>query len=329
MIQRPLHTLDTPYGPVFEVMDLISALDSFTAYEAVISLMDPGRVVDFPPHPCHRVFVIRDVLTAMGASPKMLQELLELDLAKTRRVLVHCEVGVSRSPAVAMLLAVRWGADDAAILKGINWHQARPNRRILELGEGLLAMPGRLTTLAVQGPLGASSATLQPIGSGSECLEGPARHRIILPGGRRLEVRGLPEAQAIYRDFDAVISLQDPWAEVTWNEHPAHWIFRVRDIEGDAEHAPSLDLVRKILDLDLGGARRILVHCHEGFSRSTAAAILLATKLGASLEAILAGIDWTHAYPNRRILDYGEEILGTGGALSGLVDEGLSLGGWR
>jgi len=159
--------------------------------------------------------------------------------------------------------------------------------------------------------------------------EAPARHRITLPGGRLLDVCGLPEALKTYLGYDAVISLQDPWAEVEWGYHPRHWIFRVRDIEGEDEYAPSLELVRQILALDLGQSLDILVHCHEGFSRSTATAILLATQLGAIREAILDGIDWTHAYPNLRILGYGEELLGTGGRLTELVEEGLKRGGWR
>lgn len=460
-----LHCLSTPDGPTFAVMDLPSALAAVADYDAVISVLDPGMAVDFPPHPNHHVFGIRDVVTAQGASVETLREILDLDLSQAKRVLVHCEVGVSRSPAVAMLLAARWGADDAAIREGMNWAQACPNRRILELGEGLLGMPGRLMALrptvaldpsprherkvtrvgaacfACGSPLGEDDARglavqnrlinllvphtrLKAAGACAACeeryaseapegfgengwrdilathvaatllrtlehetdpemretvaftqtltlnllnavendlllaakeqvervlptllstamacdepcdpslgtLELPARHRIPLPGDRVLEVRGLPEAQQIYRDFDAVVSLQDPWAEAAWDTHPCHWIFRVRDIEGEGEHAPSLDLVRQILDLNLGDAHRILVHCHEGFSRSTATAILLATRLGADRQTILDGIDWTHAYPNRRLLNYGEILLGTGGTLEALVEEGLKRGGWR
>ena len=464
MSHNPPHSIATPGGPIFEVRDLPGAQTCFQDYDAVISLLDPGMAVAFPPHPFHRVFAIRDVATAQGASLEVIREILDLDFSQAKRVLVHCEVGVSRSPAMAMLLAARWGADDEAILRGMDWARACPNRRILELGEVILGVPGRLMALVEAGHVrGSGNATKDSGGKtgtkprkGSEgcgtcgkrlskktrhqaellnrflavllpdkrveaialcpaCLaqtldhapaafgtarwrstlathaaaylahflgeasrdqvetlcasqliflnllnsasdedlraaqrqaersllvllegtqparpeeETPARHRIQLPSDRVLDVRGLPEARQIYRDYDAVISLQDPWAEVHWESHPKHWIFKVRDIEGEDEHAPSLDLVRQILESDLDGVQRLLVHCHEGFSRSTATAILLATKLGARRDDILDGIDWTHAYPNRRILSYGEAILGTAGVLSELVDEGLRRGGW-
>lgn len=158
--------------------------------------------------------------------------------------------------------------------------------------------------------------------------EPPGRHRIKLPGGVILDVRGLPEAMRIYQDYDAVLSLQDPSAEVAWGPHPLHWIFRVRDIEKAEVGAPSLDLVREILGLDIGEAKRILVHCQAGLSRSVATAILIATQRGMSEDALLDSIDWTHAFPNRRVIEFGETILGTRGRLMAMVERGLKRGGW-
>lgn len=327
---QSLHVIATPGGLVFNVMDLPGAEATFQDFDAVISLLDPGTALDWPHHPFHRVYGIRDVARPAGPSLEVMREILSLDFGQAQRVLVHCEVGVSRSPALTILLASRWGASEEAILEGINWRAASPNRRIIELGEAILGTGGRLQSLVERGAeLGRlAMGDAQPHAEPHLGGETPARHRIHLPGGRFLDVSGLPEALERYQGYDAVVSLQDPWVEVTWGYHPRHWIFRVRDIEGKDEYAPSLELVREILSLDLGNALNVLVHCHEGFSRSTATAILLATRLGASEEAILEGIDWTHAYPNRRILAFGEAELGTNGRLAALVEEGLKRGGW-
>ena len=330
MSARPLHSIATPRGQILDVMDLPAARAAFQGYDLVISLLDPGMVPDWPEHPGHHVYAIRDLNTAAGADQEVIRAILVLPSEQARRVLIHCEVGVSRSPAVAILLAARLGAGEAAILQGIHWPAAVPNPRILELGEALLGTGGRLRALVARGRALATSQVDPPRPPGPAAPEEtPARHRILLPGGVILDVRGLPEALTIYQNYDAVISLQDPWADPPWRPHPRHWIFPVRDIEGQGLDAPSLDLVRRLLAIDLDGSRTVLVHCHEGFSRSTATAILLATRAGADPEAILAGIDWTHAYPNRKLLAFGEQLLGTGGTLADLVEAGLRQGGWQ
>jgi len=78
--------------------------------------------------------------------------------------------------------------------------------------------------------------------------------------------------------------------------------------------------VEALLGIDLSGANRVLIHCHGGYSRSPAAAMLLAWNLGAQLGAIEKGINWRKAYPNRLILELGESRLGTDGLLLALAD---------
>ena len=55
------------------------------------------------------------------------------------RLLVHCYAGISRSPAAAMIVLMARGAsfmDAQAIVKSVR-PQARPNRLMLELWEGV------------------------------------------------------------------------------------------------------------------------------------------------------------------------------------------------
>ncbi|NOG72790.1 tyrosine phosphatase family protein [Roseicella sp. DB1501] len=81
--------------------------------------------------------------------------------------------------------------------------------------------------------------------------------------------------------------------------------------------------VRAILafgrDLEAEAASRLLVHCHAGISRSTAAmALMLAQARPAlSAETILQGILGIRekAWPNLRILEIGDAMLGREGTL--------------
>lgn len=75
-----------------------------------------------------------------------------IDFARTwdmaRPLLVHCWMGVSRSPAAALIsaLAVAPGLDDLALAQHLRRTspQASPNRRIVEIGDQLLDRKGRL-----------------------------------------------------------------------------------------------------------------------------------------------------------------------------------------
>jgi len=72
-------------------------------------------------------------------------------------------------------------------------------------------------------------------------------------------------------------------------------------------------------DLEAEAASRLLVHCHAGISRSTAsmALILAQARPELSAEAILQGILGIRekAWPNLRILEMGDAMLGRDGTL--------------
>ncbi|MBK1659607.1 tyrosine phosphatase family protein [Paracraurococcus ruber] len=126
-----------------------------------------------------------------------------------------------------------------------------------------------------------------------------------------------------------VLSILDPdWpvpeAFGSFGEH-AKLELRFHDvIEDTPDHIPPREEdVRAILafgrDLEAEAASRLLVHCHAGISRSTAAmALILAqAKPAMGAEAILQGILAIRekTWPNLRILEMGDAMLGRGGSL--------------
>lgn len=65
-------------------------------------------------------------------------------------------------------------------------------------------------------------------------------------------------------------------------------------------------------------ARHVLIHCHAGISRSTAAAAVLMAQFnqGRETEAFLALLDIrAHAWPNTRVVEMADQLLARRGAL--------------
>ncbi len=76
---------------------------------------------------------------------------------------------------------------------------------------------------------------------------------------------------------------------------------------------------------DAGPAANLLVHCHMGISRSTAAAVLILSaaqpdRPPADIMADIAGIR-PKAWPNLRMIEIGDRMLGHRGALVSAVRE--------
>ena len=128
-----------------------------------------------------------------------------------------------------------------------------------------------------------------------------------------------------------VLSILDPEWPVPeafggFGEH-AKLELRFHDVieETPGQVAPERDDVEAILAFgrDLQGepaaAARLLVHCHAGVSRSTASVALLLAQARPSLpaERILQGVLGIRdkAWPNLRILELGDALLGRGGTL--------------
>ena len=134
-------------------------------------------------------------------------------------------------------------------------------------------------------------------------------HIIQVPRGPRLSVTDIVTAGLSHGDYDVVISLLNPGSSLDWR-HPRHHVFWLDDMGIDTESGPDAAFLAALLGIDLAGASSVLVHCHAGYSRSPAAVMVLAKKLGTSLKTIEQGIDWTRANPNRLILALGEAHLG-------------------
>ena len=94
---------------------------------------------------------IADVVTDEGATLEDVQRIVQLaeDLrSESGTLLIHCEAGVSRSTATALIIHACWlgqGREDEAMRRVIAQRPyAIPNRRIVALADSLLGLDGRL-----------------------------------------------------------------------------------------------------------------------------------------------------------------------------------------
>ena len=95
--------------------------------------------------------LIADVLTDEGATDEDVRRIIGLAdslRGATGTVLVHCEAGVSRSSATALIMYACWlgpGHEREAIARVMAQRPiAAPNRRMVEIGDRLLEREGRL-----------------------------------------------------------------------------------------------------------------------------------------------------------------------------------------
>jgi len=94
---------------------------------------------------------IADVVTQEGASENDVLQIIEVARSVrslTGKLLIHCEAGVSRSPAAALIIYACWlgpGREREAMGRVLAQRPvAIPNRRMIELADRLLALNGRL-----------------------------------------------------------------------------------------------------------------------------------------------------------------------------------------
>jgi predicted protein tyrosine phosphatase len=117
----------------------------------------------------------------------------------------------------------------------------------------------------------------------------------------------LPESLASLQDIEReLLRFDDVVAEF-----PGFTACRPADIErllafGERVHAAG------------SAARHVLIHCHAGISRSTAAAAVLMAQFnqGRETEAFLSLLDIrAHAWPNTRVVEMADRLLARNGAL--------------
>jgi predicted protein tyrosine phosphatase len=149
----------------------------------------------------------------------------------------------------------------------------------------------------------------------------------------KIKVTCLPRASSAAAEWQArmVVSLLDP--DLPQSAHPKietcpHHIFLFHDQErqdatGHFSHTlrPVIDLVADHLQ---GDGPRLLIHCHAGVSRSTAlayGAISMLMGRGEEKRAFESLLEITHKpWPNRRVVECLDEILGRDGALLAPLD---------
>jgi predicted protein tyrosine phosphatase len=96
-------------------------------------------------------WLIADVVTEEGATEEDIRRIINLAQqlrSENGTLLIHCEAGVSRSTATALIIHACWlgrGREDEAMRRVIAQRPfAIPNRRMVALADRLLALDGRL-----------------------------------------------------------------------------------------------------------------------------------------------------------------------------------------
>ena len=127
----------------------------------------------------------------------------------------------------------------------------------------------------------------------------------------------------------------DPDAFVMWDQH-ARETMRFHDIiaEYPGYLPPTREHVETILEFgdrlhaDGSDLSHLLIHCHAGISRSTAAlATLLAAEAPGDEEAVFARLRAIRpqAWPNSRMIAFADDLLGSRRRLSGALREHYRL----
>lgn len=95
--------------------------------------------------------LIADVVTQEGATEGDVQGIIQLAeqlRSEIGTLLIHCEAGISRSTATALIIHACWlgpGLEDEAMQRvGAQRPYAIPNRRMVAIADNLLGLDGRL-----------------------------------------------------------------------------------------------------------------------------------------------------------------------------------------
>jgi predicted protein tyrosine phosphatase len=147
----------------------------------------------------------------------------------------------------------------------------------------------------------------------------------------RFTICGIPELGAhCEAGVTHVLSILDPeWPDPTeFEDYAPHRriALRFHDIiePTPGRYAPTREDVARLLafgrELSRADACHLLVHCHAGVSRSTAATALILAQARPEQPAseVLDTVSRSRprAWPNLRMLEYGDELLGRGGEIA-------------
>lgn len=148
-------------------------------------------------------------------------------------------------------------------------------------------------------------------------------------------IAGLTWAQRHKREFDAVLTIEDPGSKrkslrFHRTPHPDHLILRFYDLDypiPDPYHRPWMRLATRedvVAALAFAQNRtRLLIHCRAGVSRSTAIALAILTDRLQDPRAALAAVIELRAIavPNRHITALADDVLGCAGKLLETLDQ--------
>jgi len=126
-------------------------------------------------------------------------------------------------------------------------------------------------------------------------------------------VRDLRTAAKIAHEYDTVVTAGPRDYEVEFGHHN-----HIVESFGDTtmgDRAPRLEQIERLVELGSAGNGSVLVHCHEGISRSTATAIGIMIARGADPRNAVRDLANAHPtfhpfYPNRLIVSHLENIFG-------------------
>lgn len=127
-------------------------------------------------------------------------------------------------------------------------------------------------------------------------------------------------------DFSCLISIGDPDSRPPAGHHRIRDSLRLAFYDTQDEIGPTDEHVQRIIDLGrrLQGKGRILIHCHAGISRSSAAAyIIYCVAFGPGREAEALERVYAQrpiARPNGLMVAIADRLLGRNGAMSRAIE---------
>jgi len=148
-----------PTIEVFSRYEVSDILCSPQRCAEVTYLLSIGDVQDELPFGYDNVsrkmrLLVADVITEFGATEQDVQKIIALARelqSMTGKVLIHCEAGVSRSTAAALIMYACWlgpGREHEAMRRVLAQRPiAIPNPRMVEIADRLLNREGRLVAV--------------------------------------------------------------------------------------------------------------------------------------------------------------------------------------
>lgn len=152
--------MEETHGPTIEVASRQEAGDILSSAQHcadITCLLSIGDVRDDLPLGYDNVnrklrLLVADVVTELGATEEDVGQIIRLAQelrATTGRVLIHCEAGISRSTAAALIMYACWlgpGREREAMMRVLAQRpMAMPNSRMVEIADWLLDREGRLS----------------------------------------------------------------------------------------------------------------------------------------------------------------------------------------